>query len=160
MDLSAIALQGVEQGQVQLENAAARLAGAGADSPDGAGLDTVELSAEIVALMAAQNQFSANLSTLISSMSSPILDEHLLTVERVFELANKAHFLYVTRNSVERGELLKTVLLNCATDGTNLWPTYRKPFDLIFQRAENEEWSGRADLNCRPLAPQASALPG
>ncbi len=22
------------------------------------------------------------------------------------------------------------------------------------------EWSGRADLNCRPLAPQASALPG
>jgi len=25
---------------------------------------------------------------------------------------------------------------------------------------ENEQWSGRADLNCRPLAPQASALPG
>jgi hypothetical protein len=24
----------------------------------------------------------------------------------------------------------------------------------------SEEWSGRADLNCRPLAPQASALPG
>jgi hypothetical protein len=23
-----------------------------------------------------------------------------------------------------------------------------------------QEWSGRADLNCRPLAPQASALPG
>jgi len=22
------------------------------------------------------------------------------------------------------------------------------------------QWSGRADLNCRPLAPQASALPG
>jgi len=64
MDLSAIALQGLEQGQVQLENAAARLAGAGTDSPDGAGLDTVDLSAEIVALMAAQNQFSANLSTL------------------------------------------------------------------------------------------------
>ena len=25
---------------------------------------------------------------------------------------------------------------------------------------KNEEWSGRADSNCRPLAPQASALPG
>ena len=24
----------------------------------------------------------------------------------------------------------------------------------------NEDWSGRADLNRRPLAPQASALPG
>jgi len=64
MDLSAIALQGVEQGQVQLQNAALRLAGAGADSPDGAGADVVDLSAEMVALMSAQTQFSANLSTL------------------------------------------------------------------------------------------------
>ena len=64
MDLSAIALQGLDQAQVQLQNAATRLAGAGADSPDGAGLDTVDLSAEIVALMSAQNQYSANLSTL------------------------------------------------------------------------------------------------
>jgi len=49
-----------------------------------------------------------------------------------FELANKAHFLYLTRNSAERGQLLKSVLLNCATDGVSLSPTYRKPFDLIF----------------------------
>ncbi len=27
-------------------------------------------------------------------------------------------------------------------------------------RQQNVNWSGRADLNCRPLAPQASALPG
>ncbi len=67
---------------------------------------------------------------------------------------------YVARNHAERGQLLKLVLLNCATDGVSLTPTYRKPFDMIFQRAKNEQWSGRADLNCRPLAPQASALPG
>jgi len=64
MDFSAIALQGLEQGQLQLENAATRLAGAGAESPDGASLDTVDLSAEVVALMSAKTQFSANLSTL------------------------------------------------------------------------------------------------
>ncbi len=64
MDLSAIALQGLEQGQAQLEQAATRLARAGAESPDGASLDTVDLSAEIVALMSAKTQFSANLSTL------------------------------------------------------------------------------------------------
>jgi hypothetical protein len=29
-----------------------------------------------------------------------------------------------------------------------------------FRTGETENWSGRADLNCRPLAPQASALPG
>jgi len=64
MDLSAIALQGLEQGQVQLDQAAARLAGAGAASADGTSLDTVDLSAEMVALMSAKNQFSASLSIL------------------------------------------------------------------------------------------------
>jgi site-specific DNA recombinase len=84
----------------------------------------------------------------------------VLTVERVLELANRAYFLYLTRKPAEQAELLRKVLLNCGIDGANLYPTYRKPFDLIAKRVKTEEWSGRADLNCRPLAPQASALPG
>jgi hypothetical protein len=36
----------------------------------------------------------------------------------------------------------------------SLWSTYRKPFDLIFERAKNEEWSGREDLNLRPPGPE------
>ena len=100
------------------------------------------------------------LEAQLSSIQKAVSRENILTIERVFELANKAHSLYLTRNSAERGQLLKSVLLNCATDGTSLTPTYKKPFDLIFQRAKTDEWSGRADLNCRPLAPQASALPG
>ena len=39
-------------------------------------------------------------------------------------------------------------------------PTYRKPFDVIFQRAKNEDWSGREDLNLRPPGPEPGALPG
>jgi len=58
------------------------------------------------------------------------------------------------RNHAERGQLLKTVVLNCATDGVSLWPTYRRPFDLIFRRAKNEEWSGRMDLNHWPPGPE------
>jgi site-specific DNA recombinase len=100
------------------------------------------------------------LEAALSGLRTPVTAENVLTVKRIFELANKAHFLYLTRNSAERGQLLKSVLLNCATDGVSLSPTYRKPFDLIFERAKTENWSGRADLNCRPLAPQASALPG
>ena len=105
-------------------------------------------------------ELERDLSGSISRLSAPAKRENVLTVERIFELANKAHSLYLTRNTLERGQLLKMVLLNCTTDGVSLTPTYKKPFDLIFQRAKNEEWSGRADLNCRPLAPQASALPG
>jgi hypothetical protein len=63
MDLSAIALQGLAQAQVQLE-AAARLSSAGTASPDGASLDIVDLSAETVALMSAESFVSINLSTL------------------------------------------------------------------------------------------------
>ena len=85
---------------------------------------------------------------------------NLLTVERILELANKACFLYVTQNPAEQAQLLRKVLWNCSLDGVSLTPTYRKPFDMIFKRVKTEEWSGRADLNCRPLAPQASALPG
>ena len=100
------------------------------------------------------------LETSLTNLSVPLTRDNVLTVQRIFELANKAYSLYLTRDTAERGQLLKSVLLNCTTDGVTLWPAYRKPFDLIFQRAKNEDWSGRADLNCRPLAPQASALPG
>jgi hypothetical protein len=90
----------------------------------------------------------------LSSFSIQVSSEHTLTVQRIFELANRAHFLYLTRNSAERGQLLKSVLLNCTTDGASLTPTYRKPFDLIFERAKTEDWSGREDLNLRPPAPK------
>src|SRR5258708_25383423 len=78
------------------------------------------------------------LEARLSSLDVPVTSESVLTVERVFELANKAHSLYVTRNSAERGELLKSVLLNFTTDGVILCPPYRRLFDLIFQYAKTQ----------------------
>ena len=86
--------------------------------------------------------------------------ERALDRVRILELANKAHSLYVTQSPQEKAKLLRMVLSNCAVDAVSVYPTYRKPFDLIAKRVKSEDWSGRADLNCRPLAPQASALPG
>jgi len=96
------------------------------------------------------------LETALKRLSQPPSTDHVLTVERVFELANRAYSLYVTRNVAGQAQLLKMVLLNCATDGANLWPNYRKPFHLIAQRAKNEEWSGREDLNLRPPGPETT----
>ena len=62
MDLSAIALQGIDQAEIQLEKAATRVASAG--SLDATGSDTVDLSGEMVALLSAKNEFSVNLQTL------------------------------------------------------------------------------------------------
>ena len=95
-----------------------------------------------------------SLERSVAALSTPVTRENVLTVQRVFELANKAHFLYLTRNPAERGQLLRSVLLNCATDGESLSPTYRKPFDLIFNRSKTEDWSGREDLNFRPPGPE------
>ena len=100
------------------------------------------------------------LESQLSSLRVRVPVDDVLTVQRIFELANKAYFLYLTRNSAERGQLLKSVILNCATDGVSLSPTYRKPFDLIFERAKTENWSGREDLNLRPPGPEPGALPG
>jgi hypothetical protein len=67
------------------------------------------------------------------------------SIEKIFELAQRAHSLYLTRKTEEQAQLLKKVVLNYETDGVSLYPTYRKPFDLIFKRAKNEEWSALED---------------
>jgi flagellar basal body rod protein FlgB len=64
MDVSAIALQGLDQASAQLDAAASRIASAGTSYPDGANLDTVSLSAEMVALMSATTLYSANINML------------------------------------------------------------------------------------------------
>jgi flagellar hook protein FlgE len=67
MNPSAIALQGLQQAEVQLETAAAAIAGTGADSSNAGNVDVVSLSAEMTALMSAQTQYEANLATLKTS---------------------------------------------------------------------------------------------
>jgi site-specific DNA recombinase len=75
--------------------------------------------------------------------------ERLLDGVRILELANKAHFLYLRQNSAEKAKLLRTVLSNCAVDSANVYPTYRKPFDLIFQAAQTGRWWAWGDSNSR-----------
>ena len=67
MDLSSIALQGLAQAEADLQASANALAQRGASQPDGTNLDTLTLSAELLALMAAQNQFTINLVVLKTS---------------------------------------------------------------------------------------------
>ena len=64
MEISQIALQGLEQAQSTFDQAAGRLASLGADSPETVPVDSVDLSQEVVALLSAKNAVSANLSVL------------------------------------------------------------------------------------------------
>lgn len=71
--------------------------------------------------------------------------ERYLNASHSLELANKAYSLYVRQDHAERAKLLKIVLSNCGIDAASLYPTYRRPFDLIFQRAKTEEWRALED---------------
>jgi site-specific DNA recombinase len=75
--------------------------------------------------------------------------DRLLDGIRILELANKAHFLYLRQNSAEKAKLLRIVLSNCAIDAANLYPTYRKPFDLILHAAQTGRWWAWGDSNSR-----------
>jgi hypothetical protein len=63
MDLSAIALQGINQAQAQLDAAVNGLASAGA-SPNSGGVDVVDVASQLVATNSAEILLQLNLSTL------------------------------------------------------------------------------------------------
>ncbi len=89
------------------------------------------------------------LSTQIQSTKA-INPERMLNAARILELANKAYSLYEKQSPAEKAKLLKIVLSNCAIDAVSLYPTYRKPFDLIFQMGKTKGWCARRDSNSRP----------
>ena len=95
------------------------------------------------------------ITSQLEGLKEPNKENTLADVRRILELTQNAYSQYLKQKPFEQAELLRTVLLNCSIDGVSLYPTYRNPFDLIARRVKNGEWSGRADLNCRPLAPQA-----
>jgi site-specific DNA recombinase len=84
--------------------------------------------------------------------------DRLLDGIRILELANKAYFLYLKQPPAEKAKLLRIVLSNCSIDAVNVYPTYRKPFDVIFNRVKTKEWCARRDSNSRPSASKADAL--
>jgi hypothetical protein len=84
--------------------------------------------------------------------------ERMLDATKILELANKAYFLYVRQPSSEKAKLLHSVLSNCAINATSVYPTYRKPFDLIFATSKNEGWRARRDSNSRPSGSKPDAL--
>jgi hypothetical protein len=96
-----------------------------------------------------QEEQQVLLATQGLKMAGP---DRILNGIQILELANKAYFLYVKQPPAEKARLLKMVLSNCAVDATSIYPTYRKPFDLILARAKNAEWRARRDSNPRPSA--------
>ena len=76
VEISSIALHGLEQAQGRVEQAAGRLASVGAGSSEEMPVDSADLSQEVVSLLAAKNAFAANLGVLkvANEMQGLVLD--------------------------------------------------------------------------------------
>ncbi|MFC1807974.1 recombinase family protein [Candidatus Omnitrophota bacterium] len=68
----------------------------------------------------------------------------------ILELANRAYSLYVKQNRAERRKLLNVILSNCTLNDATLYPTYRKPFDLLVKGPSRPNWLLGLDSNQRP----------
>jgi DNA invertase Pin-like site-specific DNA recombinase len=93
----------------------------------------------------------------IQGLNNAETGDRALDAQRIFELANKAHSLYLSQNLIEKAKLLRLMFSNFSVDAVSISATYRKPFDMIFKRAQFEEWSGREDSNLRPPGPETEA---
>ena len=56
---------------------------------------------------------------------------------QVLELANRAYDLYLQQPHEARAKLLHFLLSNAVLNDGNLWPTYRKPFDILANRGQS-----------------------
>jgi site-specific DNA recombinase len=83
----------------------------------------------------------------IDGLTSAENGDRALELKEVFELANKAYYLYFTMDTLERADLLRKLCSNFSVDAVNTTPAYRYPFNLIYEKAKTKEWSGRLDSN-------------
>jgi site-specific DNA recombinase len=68
---------------------------------------------------------------------------------RILELAQHVYSLYVKQELREKRRLLDCLLSNSTLDGLTLYPTYKKPFDLIVEGVRTTEKLPRPDSNQR-----------
>ena len=68
----------------------------------------------------------------------------------ILELAQKAYSLYVKQKPTQQRRLLNFVLSNCTLIDEKLYPTYKKPFDLIAKGVKSNNWLPGQDSNLQP----------
>ena len=71
----------------------------------------------------------------------------LVESTKILELANRAYSLYIQQSPHEQRRLLNVILSNSILKDGTLRLHYKKPFDVLAKRVENEEWLGDQESN-------------
>jgi hypothetical protein len=69
---------------------------------------------------------------------------------QILELTQKLYSTYLQENPKEKGKLLNLLLSNCYINYGNLYPAYKKPFNMLVKGSSRILWWRRRDLNSRP----------
>ena len=67
------------------------------------------------------------------------------TGAKILELANNAYDMYLVQSRHEQRKLLNIILSNCTFFRGTLYPTYKKPFDILAKRAQFKSKLGYRD---------------
>jgi site-specific DNA recombinase len=73
--------------------------------------------------------------------------DYAATGSKILELAKNAHNLFIRQDPREQARLLKTLVSNSTFDRGSLSVAYVKPFDLLVEGNETENWLGGRDSN-------------
>ena len=72
--------------------------------------------------------------------------------QKILELSKRLYSLYIRANYEEKTKILKFVASNYTLLNASLYPTYRKPFDILAKGPDRITMRGRRDSNSRPPA--------
>ena len=84
---------------------------------------------------------------LIEQCSNTIIDSHNRTTKKIIELATNAESLWNSRSIVEKVEFLKQVVSNPVLDGPTIRYDLQKPFAVLAEMSQKDEWRSQGDSN-------------
>jgi site-specific DNA recombinase len=91
------------------------------------------------------------IKTQIESMKR-INPNYFRDAQEILELSKRLYPLYLKANYSEKAKILKFVASNYTLLNVSLYPTYRKPFDILAKGPTRLKMRGRRDSNSRPPA--------
>lgn len=94
-----------------------------------------------------------HLSKELERANLMISDVTCENAKTILELATNAESLWKRRSPLERRDFLEKLLSNYALDGVNVRYELRKPFKILSEMWQNEDWRRRADSNRRYWLP-------
>jgi hypothetical protein len=69
-------------------------------------------------------------------------DNYYLTSKHVLDLVNRAYELFIGSEVEEKRQLIKLVLQNLRLEDDKLLWDAAKPFDLILESSDRQQWRG------------------